>query len=176
MIDPDAPREAKISRSMLMDGVARFTRQGRQTALVLTIAHNAAAKLLESFDEMARLLRELPTARQLAEVERWCPILKRAFKTSCPDRELRLPARPLLARSNTTDYRSRCAACATVTAPECLLTAESGPAAAVAVSQNASGACVTRQRALAAQVHRPRCSQALGTYRATVVLLVLAGR
>ncbi len=97
MIDPDTRREAKTSRPMMMDGVARVTRHGRQTTLVLTIAHSAAAGLRESFEEMARFLRELPTAPQLAQVERWCRILERAFQKYYPDRGPRLTARPLLA-------------------------------------------------------------------------------
>ncbi|MDE0207883.1 MAG: transposase [Candidatus Tectomicrobia bacterium] len=97
MIDPDTRREAKTSRPMMMDGVARVTRHGRQTTLVLTIAHSAAARLRESFEEMARFLRELPTAPQLAEAERWCRILERAYKKYYGDRGLRLTARPLLA-------------------------------------------------------------------------------
>ena len=52
MIDLDTRREAKTSRPMMMDGVARVTRHGRQTTFVLTIAHSAAAKLRESFEEM----------------------------------------------------------------------------------------------------------------------------
>ena len=96
-IDPDARREAKTSRPMMMDGVARVTRHGRQTTLVLTIAPRAAARLRESFEEMARFLRELSTAPQLAQVERWCRILERGFKKYYGNRGLRLTARPLLA-------------------------------------------------------------------------------
>ena len=97
MIDPEARREAKTSRPMIMDGVARVTRHSRQTTLVLTIAPSAAASLRESFEEMARSLRELPTNPQLAHVERWCRILERAFKKYYGDRGLRLAARPPLA-------------------------------------------------------------------------------
>ena len=67
-------------RLLLQDGVARVTRHGRQTTLVLAISHSAAARLRESFEEMARFLRELPTAPQLAQVERWSRILEPAFK------------------------------------------------------------------------------------------------
>ena len=49
MIDPDTRREAKTGRPIVMDGVARATRHGRQTTVLPTIAHSAAAGLRESF-------------------------------------------------------------------------------------------------------------------------------
>ena len=66
--------------------MARVTRHGRQSTLVLTIAHRAADGQRESFEEMARPLRELPSVAQLAEVERWCRILASAFKEYYTDR------------------------------------------------------------------------------------------
>lgn len=45
MIEPDSRREARTSRPQMMEGVGRVTRHGRQTTLLLTIAHSAAGGL-----------------------------------------------------------------------------------------------------------------------------------
>ena len=81
---------------MMMDGMIRVSRHARQSTLVLKIAHSVVARLRESFEEMVRSLRELPTDTQLADVERWCRILMRAFKKYYGDRRLLLIPRPLL--------------------------------------------------------------------------------
>ncbi|MDE0101347.1 MAG: hypothetical protein OXN89_03120 [Bryobacterales bacterium] len=123
MIDPDTRRVATTSRPMMVDRVAQVSRHGLQTTLVPTMAHSAAAGLRERFKEKARFLRELPTAPQLAKVERWRRVLERAIREYYEDWELRLTARPLLSPSNATDNHSGCAVYANVAAPECLLTA-----------------------------------------------------
>ncbi len=80
MIDPDSRREARTSRPQMMEGVGRVTRHGRQTTLLLTVAHSAAAGLRAAFAAMTRFLRELQNATQLTAVERWCEILARALR------------------------------------------------------------------------------------------------
>ena len=83
MIDPESRREARTSRPQMMEGVARVTRvtrHGRQTTLLLTIAHSASVHLREAFVAMTRFLRELQNAPQLTAVERWCKILGRALR------------------------------------------------------------------------------------------------
>ena len=62
MTDPDTRLEAKTSRSMMIGGVARVTRHGRQTTLVLPIAQSAGG-LWESFEEVAGFLQELSLIR-----------------------------------------------------------------------------------------------------------------
>lgn len=80
MIDPDSRREARTSRPQMVEGVGRVTRHGRQTTLLLTVAHSAAVGLRPAFAAMTRFLRELKNAPQLTAVERWCEILARALR------------------------------------------------------------------------------------------------
>ena len=80
LIEPESRREAKTSRPLLMDGVARVRQHSRQTTLLLTIAHSAAAGLRAAFEAMTRFLREIQNAPQLTSLERWCLILGRALQ------------------------------------------------------------------------------------------------
>ena len=80
MIDLDSRHEARTSRPQRLEGVGRVTRHGRQTTLLLTIAHSAAAGLRAAFTAMTHFLRELQNAPQLTAVERWCEILARALR------------------------------------------------------------------------------------------------
>ena len=80
LIDPESRREARTSRSLMMDGVGRVLKHSRQTTLLPTIAHSATGGLLAAFTGLTRFLRELQNAPQLTAVERWCRILGPALQ------------------------------------------------------------------------------------------------
>ena len=82
MLDPECRREAKTSRPLMMQGVARATRHGRQTTLLLTVAHSASDGLRAAFAQTCRFLREVQNAPQLTAHERWCRILGYAMRKS----------------------------------------------------------------------------------------------
>ena len=80
MLDPECRREAKTSRPLMMQGVARATRHGRQTTLLLTVAHSASGGLRAAFAQTCRFLRDVQNAPQLTAHERWCRILGYAMR------------------------------------------------------------------------------------------------
>ena len=91
MLDPECRREAKTSRPLMMQGVARATRHGRQTTLLLTVAHSASAGLREAFARTCRFLRDVQNAPQLTTQQRWCRILGYAMRKYLNGRTPRPP-------------------------------------------------------------------------------------
>ena len=91
MLDPECRREAKTSRPLMMQGVARATRHGRQTTLLLTVAHSASDGLRAAFAQTCRFLREVQNAPQLTAHERWCRILGYAMRKYLHGRAPRPP-------------------------------------------------------------------------------------
>jgi hypothetical protein len=99
LVNEDKRPEAITSRPLLLHGIARRTRHGRQTTLTITSLHAKAKRMRQALERASALLGWVrATAEQLSRAGRWRLILSWIFRHFLRGRPLGardwLPATP----------------------------------------------------------------------------------
>jgi hypothetical protein len=89
---PNRHTEATTSRPLLLHGIARQTRHGKQTTLTITSSHAQAKAIRGALEAVSQLLQRLrQTAEQLTSRQRWRLLLRFIFRDWLKNQ----PAEPL---------------------------------------------------------------------------------
>jgi hypothetical protein len=92
LVHEDKRPEAITSRPLLLHGIARRTRHGRQTTLTITSLHAKARAMSQALERASAFLaRVRATAEQLSRGERWRLILSWIFRQFLHGRPLGAP-------------------------------------------------------------------------------------